>query len=51
METTVLHLAVNEDKKEKLLQQELMHDHAAYYLAITTMTTLGSTTSKKFLQQ
>ena len=28
METKVLHLAVNEDKKEKLLQQELMLDHA-----------------------
>ena len=28
METNVLHLAVNEDKKERLLQQELMLDHA-----------------------
>ena len=28
METKVLHFAVNEDKKEKLLQQELMLDHA-----------------------
>ena len=28
METKVLHLAVNEDKKERLLQQELMLDHA-----------------------
>ena len=28
VETKVLHLAVNEDKKEKLLQQELMLDHA-----------------------
>ena len=28
METKVLHLALNEDKKEKLLQQELMLDHA-----------------------
>ena len=28
METKVLHMAVNEDKKEKLLQQELMLDHA-----------------------
>ena len=28
METKVLHLAVSEDKKEKLLQQELMLDHA-----------------------
>ena len=28
METKVLHLAVNEDEKEKLLQQELMLDHA-----------------------
>ena len=27
METNVLHLAVNEDKKERLLQQELMLDH------------------------
>ena len=28
VETKVLHLAVNEDKKERLLQQELMLDHA-----------------------
>ena len=28
MQTKVLHFAVNEDKKEKLLQQELMLDHA-----------------------
>ena len=28
METKVLHFAVNEDKKEKLLQQELILDHA-----------------------
>ena len=28
METKVLHFAVNEDKKEKLLQQELVLDHA-----------------------
>ena len=28
METKVLHFAVNEDNKEKLLQQELMLDHA-----------------------
>ena len=28
IETKVLHFAVNEDKKEKLLQQELMLDHA-----------------------
>ena len=28
MQTKVLHMAVNEDKKEKLLQQELMLDHA-----------------------
>ena len=28
METNVLHLAVNEDKKERQLQQELMLDHA-----------------------
>ena len=27
-QTNVLHLAVNEDKKERLLQQELMLDHA-----------------------
>ena len=28
MEINILHLAVNEDKKERLLQQELMLDHA-----------------------
>ena len=28
METNVLHLAVNEDKKERQLQQELTLDHA-----------------------
>ena len=28
MVTNILHLAVNEDKEERLLQQELMLDHA-----------------------
>ena len=48
METNILHLAFNEDKKERQLQQELTLDHAVL-LPTTTMTTWSSTTSKRYI--